>query len=81
MILSTVVGGEPFFWVTDFSFAPITFDWDIVWLWFFILRVALCLKIIFHTYLMVLRRLENFLRALEVDVLQIFGTQKELKMR
>ena len=65
----------------DFTFACITFDWDVVLIWFFILRVALCLKIIFHTHNMLLRRLENFLWLFKVQVVpwkHLFGLKLQI---
>ena len=61
------MGGEHLFLGPDFTFCCVTFDWDVPWLWFFCLRVALCLKIILHTYLMVFRCLENFLWTFEIE--------------
>ena len=50
-----------------FTFECVTFFWDVILIWFFILHVAVCLKIIFHTHNMLVWRLENFLWQFEVQ--------------
>ena len=47
-------------------FCSINFDWDIVWLWFFVLSVELCQKLILHTHIIVSWYLKPFLKQLEI---------------
>ena len=60
-------GGTFFFWRLFERFSWISFDRDVVWIWFFVLRIAHYLEITLHTHIMVSWCLENFLQHFEVQ--------------
>ena len=63
----TTVLRDIFIWRLFERFSLISFDRDIVWVWFLVLRVALYLEITLHTHIMVTWCLENFLQHFEVQ--------------
>ena len=70
--------GGVFFWGVKKHFGPNRLGTVVcvVWSREYVRSKAYYLKILFHTYNMVIRPIENFLHALEVETMKILASQK-----